>query len=54
MIMFLYRPERYGLQTPDDANVAEVIVGKRRNGPVDTCRIEDRGGRIGRVEAARD
>jgi replicative DNA helicase len=39
VIMFLYRPERYGLQTPDDANVAEVIVGKQRNGPVDTIKL---------------
>ncbi len=39
VIMFLYRPERYGLQTPDDANVAEVIVGKQRNGPVDSVKL---------------
>jgi replicative DNA helicase len=39
VIMFLYRPERYGLPTPDDANVAEVIVGKQRNGPVDTVKL---------------
>jgi len=35
VIIFLYRPERYGLQV-EDGNVAEAIVGKQRNGPVGT------------------
>jgi replicative DNA helicase len=38
LIMFLYRPERYGLQV-EDGNVAEVIIGKQRNGPVDTVKL---------------
>jgi replicative DNA helicase len=38
LIIFLYRPERYGLQT-EEGNVAEAIVGKQRNGPVDTVKL---------------
>jgi replicative DNA helicase len=38
VIMFIYRPERYGLQT-EEGNVAEVIVGKQRNGPTDTVKL---------------
>jgi replicative DNA helicase len=38
LIMFLYRPERYGLQV-EDGNLAEVIIGKQRNGPVDTVKL---------------
>src|SRR5262249_10633774 len=33
VILFLYRPERYGLQSEDGARVAGVIIGKRRKGP---------------------
>ena len=38
LIIFLYRPERYGLQT-EEGNVAEAIIGKQRNGPVDTVKL---------------
>jgi replicative DNA helicase len=38
VIMFIYRPERYGLQT-EEGNVAEVIIGKQRNGPTDTVKL---------------
>ncbi len=38
LIIFLYRPQRYGLQ-PEDANLAEAIIGKQRNGPVDTVKL---------------
>ncbi len=38
LIIFLYRPERYGLQA-EEGNIAEVIIGKQRNGPVDTVKL---------------
>lgn len=38
VVCFLYRPEYYGITTDDEGrstqNIAEVIVGKQRNGPV--------------------
>jgi replicative DNA helicase len=39
LILFLYRPERYKEQSeipPEQQNLAEVIVGKQRNGPTGT------------------
>ena len=43
MVMFLYRPEYYGLTEDEDglptAGVGEVIVAKHRNGPVDTVKL---------------
>jgi replicative DNA helicase len=33
LIMFLYRPERYGITPEEGKNYAEVIVEKQRNGP---------------------
>jgi replicative DNA helicase len=42
LIIFLYRPERYKEQSeipPDQQRLAEVIVGKQRNGPTDTVRL---------------
>ena len=42
LIIFLYRPERYKETSeipPDQQNLAEVIVGKQRNGPTDTVRL---------------
>jgi replicative DNA helicase len=38
VIIFLYRPERYGLEV-DEPNIAEAIVGKQRNGPVGTVEM---------------
>lgn len=40
VVLFIYRPEMYG-ETEDESgrtteNVAEVIIGKQRNGPTDT------------------
>ncbi|MFD2532199.1 replicative DNA helicase [Gracilimonas halophila] len=38
IVMFLYRPEYYGITTTEEgqstAGLAEIIVGKQRNGPV--------------------
>ena len=38
IVMFLYRPEYYGITTTAEgqstAGLAEVIIGKQRNGPV--------------------
>jgi len=35
VILFLYRPGRYGIQPEEGENHAEVIIGKQRNGPED-------------------
>jgi replicative DNA helicase len=44
MVMFLYRPEYYGLTTDEEGTptlgLCEVIVGKQRNGPVGTVKLE--------------
>ncbi len=39
LILFLYRPGRYGIQTEEGENHAEVIVGKQRNGPEGTVPV---------------
>ncbi|MFC1477119.1 replicative DNA helicase [candidate division KSB1 bacterium] len=40
LVLFIYRPEMYGESVDDDGrpteNVAEIIIGKQRNGPTDT------------------
>jgi replicative DNA helicase len=38
VVMFLYRDDYYNPET-DEKNVAEVIVGKQRNGPLGTVRL---------------
>jgi replicative DNA helicase len=38
MVCFLYRDEYYNPQS-EDVNVCEVIIGKQRNGPVDTVKL---------------
>jgi replicative DNA helicase len=44
MVMFLYRPEYYGLTTYEDgsstANVCEVIIAKQRSGPVGDVKLQ--------------
>jgi replicative DNA helicase len=39
VILFLYRPERYGLQSEDASGVADVIIGKQRNGPTGKVQV---------------
>ena len=39
LIIFLYRPDRYGIVSEEGENLAEVIIGKQRNGPVGTIKL---------------
>jgi replicative DNA helicase len=40
VILFLYRPRLYKDDLPpDEENVAEVIIGKQRNGPIETVKL---------------
>ena len=39
VILFLYRPERYGLQSDDGDRVADIIIGKQRNGPTGKVQV---------------
>lgn len=44
VVCFLYRPEYYGMQTDSEGRstegIAELIIGKQRNGPVGTVRMQ--------------
>lgn len=43
VVLFVHRPEMYGLETVDGEateGLAELIIGKQRNGPTDTVRLQ--------------
>jgi replicative DNA helicase len=43
VVMFIYRPDIYGLKSPDGASlegIAEIIIGKQRNGPVGSVHLQ--------------
>lgn len=40
IVMFVYRQEVYEPENPDVRNLAEIIIGKHRNGPIGTVRLQ--------------
>ncbi|HYM21256.1 MAG TPA: replicative DNA helicase [Candidatus Kapabacteria bacterium] len=47
LVLFIYRPETYGIEQYDDGKqtegTAEIIIGKHRNGPIGQARVSFRG-----------
>jgi replicative DNA helicase len=39
LVLFVYREEYYSKDKPETHNTAEIIIGKQRNGPLDTIKL---------------